>query len=311
MTALRMFNRALSKATLRQPTVRCASSVSRLAARRPLWQPAMKSSYPAFSTSFARREPAGESDQELSEKFNAERTLELESNDSNKTASIDEFVQNSPWKIEDKEGTHEVTLTREFGNEKIKIQFSVAELDSLAEEDEFDEMDEDGALDDEPDYSRGKNTINQSGTRGGKIDVMPEDSIAPADRSEADDADLDDSLPAYPIHLTITVTKPSKRAIEIRAVAAEGAIEIETISFFPDESLLEADTPKEALEARSLYAGPPISNLDPELQAMLDKYLEERGIDAQLASFLPEYVDYKEQREYVKWLNDMKKFIDE
>ncbi|KAL2441957.1 hypothetical protein ABEF95_016945 [Exophiala dermatitidis] len=311
MTTLRMLTRALPKAALRQPTVRCASSLSRLSARRALWQPATKSSYPAFSTSVFRREPAGESDQELSEKFNAERSLELESNDSSKLATIEEFQQNSPWKIEDKPGTHEVTLTREFGNEKIKIQLSVAELDSLAEEDEFDDLDEDGALDDEPEYGRGKNTINQSGVRGGKIDVMPEDSIAPSDRAEAGEPDLDNSLPAYPIHLTITVTKPSKRALEIRAVAAEGAIEIETISFFPKESLLEAKTPDEAQEARSLYAGPPISNLDPELQAMLDKYLEERGIDAQLASFLPEYVDYKEQREYVKWLEDVKNFIDE
>lgn len=187
---------------------------------------------------------------------------------------------------------------------RIKIALSVAEIDGLADEDEFDDIDEDGALEDEAEYSLGKATINQAGTRGEKVDVMPEDSIAPADRSEGDDvANLDDGIPAYPIHLTITVTKPAKRAIEIRAVAAEGAIEIETISFFPRESLLEAQSPKDAQEARSLYAGPPITNLDPELQAMLDKYLEERGIDAQLASFLPEYVDYKEQREYVQWLD--------
>jgi complement component 1 Q subcomponent-binding protein len=224
---------------------------------------------------------------------------------------IEEFQQNSPFTIEDKPGTHEIVLKREFGNETIKISLSVAEIDSMAEEDEFDSMDEDGALEDEAEYGMNKNTINQSGARGGKIDVMPEDSIAPADRAEGEEANLDDSLPAYPIHLTITVTKPSHRAIEIRAVAAEGAIEIETVSFFPRNSLLEAQSPQEALEARSLYAGPPISNLDPELQAMLDKYLEERGIDAQLASFLPEYVDYKEQREYVQWLDDMKTFIEE
>jgi len=312
MLSLRMMSRALPKASFRQPTIRCASSVSRFTARRPLWQSVTKPSYPAFSTSVSCREPAGESDLELAEKFNAERTLELESNDESKVAAIEEFLQNSPFQIQDKPGTHEVILTRDFGNEKIKIALSVAEIDNLAEEDEFDDMDEDGALEDEAEYGMNKGTINQAGTRGGKVDVMPEDSIAPADRTEGDEAaDLDNALPAYPIHLTITVTKPGKRAIEIRAVAAEGAIEIETISFFPKESLLEAQSPKDAQEARSLYAGPPISNLDPELQAMLDKYLEERGIDAQLASFLPEYVDYKEQREYVQWLEDMKKFIEE
>jgi complement component 1 Q subcomponent-binding protein len=80
------------------------------------------------------REPAGEceetttsprlpltqlsADLELAEKFNAERTLELESNDESKVAAIEEFLQNSPFKIQDKPGTHEVILTRDFGNEK-------------------------------------------------------------------------------------------------------------------------------------------------------------------------------------------------
>lgn len=133
--------------------------------------------------------------------------------------------------------------------------------------------------------------------------MMPEDSLAPADRAEGEGAMSDaEATPAYPLHLTITVTKPGKQAVEIRAVAEDGTIEIETVSFFPKESLLEAQSPKDAQEARSLYAGPTIEELDPELQQMFDKYLEERGIDEELASFLPEYVDYKEQREYVQWL---------
>lgn len=113
---------------------------------------------------------------------------------------------------------------------------------------------------------------------------------------------MDDGAgPAYPLHLTITITKPNSQALEVRAVTTEN-VEIETITFFAKDSLVEAQTPKDAQEARSVYAGPPIGNLDPDLQAMLERYLEERGIDAQLAQFLPTYVDYKEQREYVKWL---------
>ncbi|KIX00683.1 uncharacterized protein Z518_09748 [Rhinocladiella mackenziei CBS 650.93] len=313
MLSLRVFGRALPKAAFRQPAIRVASSISRFTAHRPLLQPAMKSSYPTFSTSVARREPSGESDLELAEKFNSERMLELESNNPNKPASIEEFLQTSPWQIEDIPGTHEVVLRRDFGNEKIKIELSVTEIDNTAEEDEFDQMDEDGALEDEADYGMGKSTINQSGPRGGKTDVVAEDRTASADRAEAGDAgDTDTELsPAFPVRLTITITKPGKRAVEIRAIAEEGAIEIGTMSFFPKESLLEAQTPKEAQEARSLYAGPPVANLDPELQAMLDKYLEERGIDTQLANFLPEYVEYKEQREYVQWLDNMKQFIEE
>jgi complement component 1 Q subcomponent-binding protein len=51
-----------------------------------------------------------------------------------------------------------------------------------------------------------------------------------------------------------------------------------------------------------VYAGPPFGNLDSDLQAMLERYLDERGINAQLATFVPDYIDYKEQREYVQWL---------
>ena len=35
---------------------------------------------------------------------------------------------------------------------------------------------------------------------------------------------------------------------------------------------------------------------------MLERYLDERGVNSQLATFVPDYVDYKEQREYVQWL---------
>ncbi len=132
--------------------------------------------------------------------------------------------------------------------------------------------------------------------------MLPEDSIAPADQAEGEEAEDEQPSPAYPAQLTITITKPGNKAIEIRAVAQDGTIEIENLSFFPKESLLEAQSTKDASEARSLYAGPPVDELDPELQQMLQQYLEERGIDEELASFLPEYMEYKEQKEYVKWL---------
>ncbi|KIW11463.1 hypothetical protein PV08_10763 [Exophiala spinifera] len=311
MNSLRLVSRALPKASLRRSVVRYSSSVSRLALRRPVWQTAAKASYPAFSTSAFRREAAGDFDVELSEKLNSEQQLELENSGEGALSEINDFLKNHDyWKVQDKPGTHEVFFTREFGNEKIKVALTVADIDNIADEDEYGGMDEDAALDDEVDYGSNKATINQSGVRGGKVDVMPEDSIAPADR-DAEDTGLPDETPAYPINLTITITKPSKRAIEIRAVAQEGTIELDSISIFPKESLLEAQTPKDAQEARSLYAGPTVGNLDPDLQAMLEKYLEERGIDVDFANFLPKYIDYKEQREYVQWLDDMKTFVEE
>lgn len=169
-------------------------------------------------------------------------------------------------------------------------------------EDPYDALDEDGALADE-DFAMEKNTANQSGVRGGKVDVLPEDSIAPSDRAEGEE--IDDGTadtPAYPVNLTITITKPGAKALEIRAIAQDSTIELQNIIFFPKEALLDAQNTKEAEEARSLYIGPPAEELDAELQQMFYQYLEERGIDEELAAFLPEYMDQKEQREYVKWL---------
>lgn len=54
-----------------------------------------------------------------------------------------------------------------------------------------------------------------------------------------------------------------------------------------------------------MYLGPPFGNLDEDLQVILERYLDERGINTALALFVPDYVDYKEQREYVTWLNGM------
>ena len=55
--------------------------------------------------------------------------------------------------------------------------------------------------------------------------------------------------------------------------------------------------------------GPPFNNLDEDLQILLEKYLEERGINTRLALFIPDYIDHKEQKEYIKWLNNVKNFV--
>ena len=48
--------------------------------------------------------------------------LELESQTDDKHADIKEFLENSPFKIQDKPGSHEIVLTRDFGNEKYEYQ---------------------------------------------------------------------------------------------------------------------------------------------------------------------------------------------
>lgn len=191
----------------------------------------------------------------------------------------------------------------------IKVEFSIADINNMTEE--LDDLeDEDVALDDEdlePPAGANRRNINHP-PKGGKIDVVPEDSIAPADlaaRGEETESPTladEDSPLSVPINLQITITKPNGGALQIHARADDGMIQIGQVSYYPSAKLADSDTPEAAKEAASLYPGPPFGNLDADLGSMMERYIDERGINADLALFLPEYVDYKEQREYVQWL---------
>jgi complement component 1 Q subcomponent-binding protein len=172
-----------------------------------------------------------------------------------------------------------------------------------------DEMDEDGALGDEDadladDQPQSRRTINQSGVKGGAVDVMAEDGIAPADAQREDEDAMAEQRESsgFPAQLNITVTKPGKGAVQITATADDGLVEVEDVFYFQNADLAEPNTAEKMHARQHVYAGPPFGNLDSDLQAMLERYLDERGIDPQLATFIPDYIDYKEQREYVQWL---------
>lgn len=145
-----------------------------------------------------------------------------------------------------------------------------------------------------------KGAINQGRTAGGNIRVAPEDGVSPADRPELDDEE--DEPHSFPAHLNVTATRPGKGAVTIECLAREGEIIIENVYHFPTAELAEAKTAEQDWARRSLYTGPPFSQLDEDLQLLLDRYLEERGINTTMALFIPDYIDMKEQKEYIRWL---------
>lgn len=79
-------------------------------------------------------------------------------------------------------------------------------------------------------------------------------------------------------------------------------IVIENVYYFPDAKLADAKTADQDWTRRGLYSGPPFGNLDQDLQVMLEGYLDERGVNTALALWVPEYIDFKEQKEYLTWL---------
>ncbi|KAF9348738.1 Mitochondrial acidic protein mam33 [Mortierella sp. AD094] len=197
---------------------------------------------------------------------------------------ITNYLKTSPFKITDKAGSDEVVLTRKFGNEDIKIVFSVSDINSADDEEELD-------LDD----------LEDDGQQ------QPNQSLSASDEEEEEGDDLD-SL-TFPVRCLITISKPNAGSISVDAIAQDGAFIVESISNIKDNALATASTAESDWEKRGLYSGPPFAELDEDLQITFEKYLEERQIDNDLASFVPNYVFHKDQVEYTNWLQELKSFV--
>lgn len=57
------------------------------------------------------------------------------------------------------------------------------------------------------------------------------------------------------------------------------------------------------------YQGPRFSNLDDSLQVTMEKYLQEKGIDFELADFVFSYAEVKEENAYRQLLENVSKFL--
>lgn len=199
----------------------------------------------------------------------------------------------------------------------IRVSFSIADLNAM--NDDADEYGEDKALYDEdpgeiPEsaQSGGGNTkgiISQGRTKGGNISVAPEDRVAPADREElADDESAGgeedpNAEPSFPARVNVMIEKKGKGTLQIETTAQDGEIVIDNVYYFKNAELADAKTAELDWKRRNLYEGPPFGNLDEDLQVLLERYLDERGVNTALALWVPEYIDFKEQREYLNWLS--------
>ena len=155
-------------------------------------------------------------------------------------------------------------------------------------------FDEDSALGDEQ-HSHGSSSQSPDSAAAGEEDI---------DDDRAGDA-------AVPCRLTVIVEKPGQPgALNIEATAQDGSVIVDNLYYFADKSLAHGETGEAAHRAQGVYAGPPFGSLDEDLQILMERFLEERGVTQALAVFVPDYMDVKEQKEYLSWLEGLKKFID-
>jgi complement component 1 Q subcomponent-binding protein len=220
----------------------------------------------AFSVS-ARRFGEGTTDGALSAKISEELVYEKEAASEGEPDFLKTFNESGIWTIEDVLGNDEITLSRKFGNEHIRLIFSIADLQN--EEENFEGEEEEG------------------------------------------NASAETGEPSYPLRCSITVTKPSvPGALSVDAVCQEGVFVVENVSYYNDSKLATDLTPEADWKRRGLYIGPQFETLDLNFQEEFEKFLQERGVNESLAFFVPDYAQYKEQKEYVDWLGKVKNFVD-
>ncbi|KAK0721433.1 mitochondrial glycoprotein [Apiosordaria backusii] len=292
MMSLRAIARSAPRVLARPSTLRAASAAVLRTAARPSFVATQKVSA-AFSTSAFRRAPAGEVDEELASKLTSELEFETSVKEGETLpASIKDFLENGQFELTDVPGQQDVFLTRTFGNEKITVSFSIADLSSFQEQN-F----EDDALADEQDFE------DISSGRDGKSGAN--------DLAEEADEDLEgQDTDAMPCRLNIVVEKPNKGALNVEAIAQDGTIVVENVYYYKDAKLAHSANPDAVHAAQDAYPGPAFGSLDEDLQILLERYLEERGITPALALFVPDYMDMKEQKEYLAWLENVKGFVE-
>ncbi|POS86805.1 hypothetical protein EPUL_001505 [Erysiphe pulchra] len=243
-------------------------------------------SHISFSTSTTKssKTKGKHGDDELITKLSSELQFENEmKEDISLPTSIKDYLENSPFDIIDEPGKEEVILTRTYGQEKIQITFSISDINM------------------DPDADMSDRAFGAEEEEEGEANT--EEQKNPDEGSEEDDISL-------PVRLHIVVEKPGKGALVIDSVIQDSMVMIESCLHYENTEHAYAKTSERFHERQDLYAGPVFANLDEELQVLFERYLDERGINTALAIFVPEYINMKEQKEYARWLKNVKEFVE-
>ncbi|CAN8284795.1 unnamed protein product [Cochlearia groenlandica] len=138
--------------------------------------------------------------------------------------------------------------------------------------------------------------------KGEHIKVVVSMPSPDADENDHDDEE-DGTSNESSIPLTVTVRKKSGLSLEFSCVA------------FPDEIAIDALSVNQTTVISSqdelANEGPDFEDLDENLKKTFYKFLEIRGVKASTTNFLHEYMMRKVKREYLLWLKNVKKFMEE
>ncbi|CAL9162560.1 unnamed protein product [Musa hybrid cultivar] len=141
-------------------------------------------------------------------------------------------------------------------------------------------------------WSRGREEI--------KIEATMFDGAAPSTRSAAPSevADVGDARLHITLMVEVSKGDDSEFALQFACSAWPDDIEVEKV--FPV---------RRGHATHRQYMGPDFKELDEEMQDTLLEYLEERGVNDELAGFLHGYMANKDRTELVRWLRNIETYV--
>lgn len=220
-------------------------------------------------------------------------------------------------------GESVVILRKETANEVIRLELDIEQIyrneDLFMEQDNeyMDEMIEEQEMEDAKDLEstssgKGKSAVNASK----KTSASDLDAEMDEDLEDDMDEDFEDNT-FLEVGMEVTskanATSSDAKPLSFRAqlILRDGGeeCEISALSFGPATPADSAAVEGNSQVNGNLYNGPSVEDLDEVLQDALVRYVQSRGVNAELYGFLAEYSEFKESLEYLNWLNNAKKFF--
>jgi complement component 1 Q subcomponent-binding protein len=134
---------------------------------------------------------------------------------------------------------------------------------------------------------------------------MPDDQ--PQEEGQNQEQDYEGPSENY-CDFTVYITQAnSKKGLVVEATSMETEIQINNVLCSNEISRLRALPRFE--RSMQEYNGPDFTTLDERIQTSLTEYLEGFGVNEHLAAFVECMSLDKDQRLYMKWLSDLKIFI--
>ncbi|CAO3689291.1 unnamed protein product [Umbelopsis ramanniana] len=185
---------------------------------------------------------------------------------------VQDFLSKSKFELIDKEGSDEITLHKNDGDEEITVIFSLSSV-----------VTEDTSLDDI--------IISDNG------------------KDQMEEMDMDESE-LMSTAVRIAITKKDKGTLAFDVVAKEDSIAIINVDFHENRSYVLPESAYQYRRGRRSYLSPNYLALDVGIQDSFQNYLAEKVLDDELLQFICDYTQLKHRREYNLWLKNVGNFTD-